>query len=267
MRRGGPLVLAGVLAACSTAIYRPQPGGLPKMTREQAAAEIRSASRQLAPAQKWFLPVKALRVTETGIVLMATAPGPLKDLPVAEGPAAHPFDCPLAGMSDLAVVDRGSNGNAHFGVTTGNCYTISFVSREAAERFVNAAYLLSKGDVLPAGHPDSEETRFAKVAQHYRAADPKPALPEEARRHRVLAEHAVSEKRFDDAVDAYAAALAVAPWWPEGHFNKAIIQGELQDYADAIRSMRCYLALVPQAPDARAARDRIYLWEGLANAH
>lgn len=62
-------------------------------------------------------------------------------------------------------------------------------------------------------------------------------LPEDLRRYRVQAEDAVANKRFEDAADLYAKALAAAPWWADGH---------------------------PQAADARDAADRIYAWEGRA---
>jgi hypothetical protein len=58
--------------------------------------------------------------------------------------------------------------------------------------------------------------------------------------------------------------LDIAPWWPEGHFNRALIMGETKKYWDAMREMKRYLLLVPDAPDARAAQDKIYQWESVA---
>lgn len=89
----------------------------------------------------------------------------------------------------------------------------------------------------------------------------KPALPEEARKYRVQAEVAVREKKFKDAADLYLKALAVAPWWPTATFNRAVVLGETGDYVMAIGAMKYYLQLAPDAPDARAAQDRIYEWE------
>jgi hypothetical protein len=56
----------------------------------------------------------------------------------------------------------------------------------------------------------------------------------------------------------------VAPWWPEGYFNRALILGETGRYRKAVEEMRKYLMIVPGAPDAREAQDKIYEWEGLA---
>jgi formylglycine-generating enzyme required for sulfatase activity len=103
---------------------------------------------------------------------------------------------------------------------------------------------------------------FQQVVANYRAANPKPQLPEEARKYKVQAEFAVQGKQFANAADLYGKALEIAPWWPEGHFNRALILGETKKYWDAMREMKRYLLLVPDAPDARAAQDKIYQWEG-----
>lgn len=107
-----------------------------------------------------------------------------------------------------------------------------------------------------------EEAAFAETAAKYRAVAVKPALPEEARKFKVQAEFALNKKEFEKAAELYKEALDIAPWWPEGHFNRALMLGELSRYRDAIREMKRYLALVPDAPNARAAQDKIYQWEG-----
>ena len=89
------------------------------------------------------------------------------------------------------------------------------------------------------------------------------AIPEEARRYRVLADAAIREKRFPDAANAYEDALDVAPWWGQGHFNAALVLAEIYYYRDAINHMRKYLALTPGASDARQVQDKIYEWENV----
>ncbi len=108
----------------------------------------------------------------------------------------------------------------------------------------------------------ADETAFTEAARSYRAAAVKPALSEEARKLQVQAEFSVNKKEFGDAAARYKKALEVAPWWPEGHFNRALILGELSRYNDAIKEMKRYLLLVPDATNARAAQDKIYQWEG-----
>lgn len=107
----------------------------------------------------------------------------------------------------------------------------------------------------------AEEAAWQEAVRRYRETPVKPALPEEARRFKVQAEAALAQKEFAEAADRYRDALKAAPWWPEGRFNRALILGETGRYRGAIEEMKKYLALVPDAPDARAAQDKIYEWE------
>ena len=102
---------------------------------------------------------------------------------------------------------------------------------------------------------------FDKTVMDYRNAKIKPTLPEDARKYNVQAVGAVRDKKFDEALELYSKALDIAPWWPDGHFNRAIVFSEIKSYQGAIHEMKRYLALVPNAPDARAAQDKIYEWE------
>ncbi len=108
---------------------------------------------------------------------------------------------------------------------------------------------------------DNANDPFQDVAAKYRAAKSKPALPEEARKYKVQAEFMVQEKQIDKAIGLYGKALDIAPWWPEGHYKLALILGEKKKYGDAMREMKRYLLLAPDAPEARAAQDKIYQWE------
>ncbi len=108
----------------------------------------------------------------------------------------------------------------------------------------------------------AQDEKFATtIAATYRATNPRPIISEEVRRYRVIAEANVQAKRFDAAVNAYTAGLQLAPWWPEGHFNAALIFGVLGLYPHAISHMNKYLLLIPDAPNSRLAQDKIYVWE------
>lgn len=108
-----------------------------------------------------------------------------------------------------------------------------------------------------------DESSFESEAVKYRELPVKPSLPEEARKFKVQAEAAFNKRDFKEAAARYQDALKTAPWWPEGHFNAALILGEIGRHKAAIKEMRKYLLLVPGAPDAREAQDKIYEWEGL----
>ncbi len=104
-------------------------------------------------------------------------------------------------------------------------------------------------------------TAFQQRAAAWRALPARPALSEAVRKQQLLAEDAVNQKQFEAAAAAYDATTEIDPTWPEGHFNAAALYGELKDYDDAIWHMRCYLELMPNAPDAQTARDQMLLWE------
>lgn len=105
------------------------------------------------------------------------------------------------------------------------------------------------------------DARFLEALRSNQATPVKFVMPESARRYMVQAEDAVREKKFDAAADLYKQALDVAPLWPEGHFNRALVLGETGSYASAVSEMKRYLLLVPNASNARAAQDKIYVWE------
>ena len=131
-----------------------------------------------------------------------------------------------------------------------------------ARSFVDALYAIKHRA------PDyfiAEET-FPEIARNYREKPVKPILPEEARKYKVLAEFAIEQKRFDDAANAYAEALMIAPWWAEGRFNRAVILSNLSVYDEAAGEMKKYLQLEPDAQDARTAQDNIYKWESMAGS-
>lgn len=140
----------------------------------------------------------------------------------------------------------------------------SFQTKAEAQNFAAAIYVLSHASIDQLRIPDdpAEQSRFEEAAKLYRAQSVKPVLPEEAWKYKVQADAATSKKQYAEAIKLYRAALKVAPWWPEGHFNCALLMGNAQDYFGAVQEMKRYLLLVPNAPDARKAQDQIYLWEG-----
>jgi formylglycine-generating enzyme required for sulfatase activity len=114
----------------------------------------------------------------------------------------------------------------------------------------------------PAFAEDAKDP-FQEVVAKYKAANPKPVLSEEAHKYKVQAEFMVEEKQADRAVQLYGKALAIAPWWAEGHFKLALLLGETRKYNEATREMKRYLLLAPEGTDARAAQDKIYQWESV----
>ncbi|MDE2223614.1 MAG: hypothetical protein KGK03_11150 [Candidatus Omnitrophica bacterium] len=102
---------------------------------------------------------------------------------------------------------------------------------------------------------------FQRKAAEWRAMPQKPPLPEEVHRLIVLKDDAIQNNDFSKAADYYEQALAIDPMWPAGQYNSALIYAELKIYPLAVMHMKRYLALEPDAKDARADQDKIYLWE------
>jgi tetratricopeptide (TPR) repeat protein len=154
----------------------------------------------------------------------------------------HPGDIVflLLGGANILAVGDGRNGNRD------------------AERTADAIFVLKQA----AANIQQDDSNFEKTVRAYRTAATKPVLSEEVRRLKVQAEAAIRDKKFEDTADLYEEALNIVPWWPEGHFNRALVLAETDDLRTAIREMKRYLLLVPDAPDARAAQDKVYDWEG-----
>jgi hypothetical protein len=123
--------------------------------------------------------------------------------------------------------------------------------------------------VLEHAANDAEERDQAKfkasLIDYQRMIAAGSTLPQEADMHRVQAESAVRSKQFYDAIDLYNKAVDVAPWWPQGYFNLALMFEATQEYPMAIREMHRYLLLVPNATNAKAAQDKIYIWQRYAD--
>jgi hypothetical protein len=113
-------------------------------------------------------------------------------------------------------------------------------------------------------YAEGAETIFVNEAKRYREMPVKPALPEKVQQYRVAAEDAFNNKDFVKALEYYRKGLAVESLWPQGQFDAAMLAGELHQYEEAALYMKHYLELVPDAADAKAARENIYLWEGKA---
>jgi tetratricopeptide (TPR) repeat protein len=110
-------------------------------------------------------------------------------------------------------------------------------------------------------YADYDRSSFEKAAADYLPLNKKPALPEDVRKFAVQADEESNEKRYDEAIDSYEKALEIAPWWSKGYYNRAFLLAERKDFGWAVRDMKKYLELEPQASDSRAVQDQIYKWE------
>jgi len=138
-----------------------------------------------------------------------------------------------------------------------------FVAQEVAKQRAAAELKAAKQKAIADQKAQQEAQRREMIAA-WRANGSKVDPPEEAQRHKVLAEEAFKEKNLQKAVKEYSAALDIYPTWPEGQFNLALMMGELQNFAQAADHMSMYLELDPNAADAQEAKERIWVWQDKA---
>jgi hypothetical protein len=101
---------------------------------------------------------------------------------------------------------------------------------------------------------------FAQLTASWRKMYVKPLLPDAVNKDRLLAEDAVAHKDMSVALENYLAGVDTDPSWAQGWFSAALLYAEQQDYDDAVFSMKHYLILLPDGPDAATAKDKLSLW-------
>ena len=108
----------------------------------------------------------------------------------------------------------------------------------------------------------ADSIHFNTLAAKYKKMEVKPTVTEEQRKHIVQANAFAKEKQFTEALEAYIKAIAIDPVaYPQAYYNMALLYAEKEDIEMAVKNMKKYLLLLPDAPDARAAQDKIYEWE------
>jgi tetratricopeptide (TPR) repeat protein len=104
---------------------------------------------------------------------------------------------------------------------------------------------------------------FDLVAAKYRALKEKPPISEDERKFIVQANAMTQSKNYNQAIEFYEKAILVDPTNPMVYNNQALLFVMVGRYDEAINRMKKYLKLVPDAPDARSAQDKIYEWEAM----
>lgn len=94
----------------------------------------------------------------------------------------------------------------------------------------------------------------------------KPEIPEQVRKYAVQASGATQEKKYGDAVKLWSTTLDMAPYYHLAYYNRALLYEREGRLDSSINDMEKYLKLMPDAEDARSARDKIYEWEGKVTA-
>jgi tetratricopeptide (TPR) repeat protein len=128
-----------------------------------------------------------------------------------------------------------------------------------AQKIADDLYFIQKH----IGKYDEEKLAlFKEKAAQYRALETKPPLSEQQREYIVQANALTQHKDYAGAIDRYLKAVDLDPVsYPGAYFNVALLFAQQNHFKSAIDYMKQYLMLVPDAPDARSAQDKIYEWK------
>ena len=104
------------------------------------------------------------------------------------------------------------------------------------------------------------------LAMVMRGLPQRPEIGEDVRRLLVRAQVLTEDKDYAGAIEVYWKAIDLVPWYAQLHYDRAILIAQLaasepNGYESAIEEMNRYLALAPDAKEARTAKDLIYQWE------
>jgi len=131
---------------------------------------------------------------------------------------------------------------------------------EAQGRFQEALDELAGALGLAMDDKEAGEVRKS-IFQMVRRMPQPPEMSEDARKYALRGEILIKEGDHEGAISEIKKAIRLAPFSARLYFNAALIYGELKNYPDAIGYMKIYLEAVPDAPNARAAKDEIIKWE------
>ncbi len=107
-----------------------------------------------------------------------------------------------------------------------------------------------------------EFEEFKMMALNHFEMQDNPEVTEEQRKYIVQANALNEDKNYSQALKYYGKALEINPFsYTAAYFNMALIAAQIKNYKYAVLYMKKYLIVEPNAPDARAAQDKIYEWE------
>jgi tetratricopeptide (TPR) repeat protein len=125
---------------------------------------------------------------------------------------------------------------------------------------LNTAWLYASG--IEQEDRDFYQTILKDIFIVHSQLKDKPEIPEAARKYMVQATSATTSKNYTGAIILWNKVLAIAPYYPNAYFNKALLYENIGDFRSSIENMNKYIELYPDAKDARGAKDKIYEWEG-----
>ena len=158
------------------------------------------------------------------------------------------------------IVDRNIEGIVRpYKIHFPGVMSFLFVNPGDAQRFADDLFFIKQ---VQKEKYDKRLALFEARAAQYREQKIKPTVSEEQRRFIVQANALSQQKQYDRAIDLYDKVIEIDPVsYPAAYFNMALLYAQIHRFNMAISSMKQYLALEPEARDARSSQDKIYEWE------
>jgi len=162
----------------------------------------------------------------------------------------------------IYVVQARAN-NVNYAICMHDLIEFYFHKPTHVRALADALYLIQQHQMKTTDEEQKKKLAlFEPLAAQYRALPTKPAMSEDQRRLVVQANVANGQKDYAQAIELYEKAIALDPVaYPAAYFNLALLWAQEKAPLSAIHYMKHYLLLVPDAPDARSAQDKIYEWE------
>lgn len=144
-------------------------------------------------------------------------------------------------------------------IRCGSLISLFFKKQSDAEKAADALFSIQKG--IKKILTDRMAT-LESLAPKYRELTIKPPVSEEQRKNIVLADMMANRKDYSQAISFYVKVINLDPVsYPDAYSNLALLSAQMQRLNMAVYYMKLYLMLVPEGPDSRKARDKIYEWE------
>jgi len=108
---------------------------------------------------------------------------------------------------------------------------------------------------------EEQEQLSGRSIELYKQLPLKPKPSDPARHYAAEAQDHLKRQEWQLAEEKYKQALEQAPWWPDGHYNLALIYGALYWPSPlAVREMELYLELAPNGAHIQEAREKLQVW-------
>jgi tetratricopeptide (TPR) repeat protein len=133
--------------------------------------------------------------------------------------------------------------------------TLAEQQGQMREAFQHYQILLNTGNTF-------NFSTMEKIIEIYHKLDPKPAIPEEARKYAqfgfTAAREAKDKKGYNKAIGEYFTAIRLAPWWADLYVNISLVLEEFGDFDTAHKFLRFYLLAEPKAQDTEKVKMKLY---------